>query len=317
MNEPLVSVVIPTYNSARFLPRTLEAVLGQSHPAHEVIVVDDGSTDNTQAVIEPFLDRVTYHRQPNFGGPSGPRNVGIQLAKGEFVAFCDSDDILKPDSLADAVAAFSAFPQIDFIWGDYEVIDEQDEVQRSRGMDTYQDFRASLHATDHESLGIMEPGTTYRWLLRGLFMGISAVVVRRKVLIDAGPFDETLKNSDDREMWLRVARGGACFAYLDRIRFSYRKHSGSVTNRGYLRMPSVISNLERQIPFIEQPADLDYVRRRINRCRLGYAWGLRLNGDLDQAEAAYRHALAEARTWQGLKGLMLTKLAIMKKTLAG
>jgi len=308
MGDLTVSVVIPTWNSARYLPLTLEAVLGQSVPPHEVIVVDDGSDDDTPAVIESYLDQILYVRLDNSGGPARPRNVGVAMATGDLVAFCDSDDIFASNAVESATVAFLANPEIDFVWGDYDLIDSHGHVIRKNGMANYQEFRKYLQPTGQEVLSVLEAGMGYRSLLRGLFMGISSVVVRRSTLTKAGSFDETLRNSDDREMWLRLARLGACFAYQDSVRFYYRKHDLSVTSRGYRRIPSMISNFRRQIPFIDNKEDLDYVRKRIGYYRLEYAWGLRCNGHLEEAEAAYRLALEERWSWLGLRGLVITKV---------
>ncbi len=100
MTVPLrISVVIPSYNGARYLPETLESVLGQTHLPDEIIVVDDGSTDNTAEVVLPYLGRIRYIRQAN-GGVSAARNAGLSLATGNWVAFLDSDDVWHPDKLA-------------------------------------------------------------------------------------------------------------------------------------------------------------------------------------------------------------------------
>src|SRR5437868_2002167 len=98
LKNPLVSVVIPTYNSASFLSQSIESVLQQTYDNFEVIVIDDGSTDNTEAVLSDYKDAIHYIKKNN-GGPSGARNLGIAEAKGEFIAFQDSDDLWLPEKL--------------------------------------------------------------------------------------------------------------------------------------------------------------------------------------------------------------------------
>ena len=98
---PLVSVVIPTYNSARYLSETLASVLSQTYTNFEIIVVDDGSMDNTREVVAGLKSpKVKYFWQSNSGGPSHPRNRGIELAQGHYIALFDSDDIMLPAKLA-------------------------------------------------------------------------------------------------------------------------------------------------------------------------------------------------------------------------
>src|ERR1043165_8653356 len=97
-SDPRISVVIPTYNSAPFLPETLDSVFAQTYPAHEVIVVDDGSTDNTEEVLRAYAGRITYVKQAN-AGVSSARNAAIERATGNWFALLDSDDIWKPQKL--------------------------------------------------------------------------------------------------------------------------------------------------------------------------------------------------------------------------
>src|ERR1700676_3231668 len=97
--KPTVSVVIPAYNAAEFLAEALDSVLAQTYQPLEVIVVDDGSEDETPKVVAAYAGKVTYMRKPHGGGCGGTRNVGIRAAKGEWVAFLDADDIWKPDML--------------------------------------------------------------------------------------------------------------------------------------------------------------------------------------------------------------------------
>ena len=96
--KPKVSVVIPTYNSSQFIVETLESVFAQTYKDYEIIVVDDGSTDNTKEVLQPYTSRIKYIYKEN-GGPASARNVGIKSAQGEYIAFLDSDDRWLPEKL--------------------------------------------------------------------------------------------------------------------------------------------------------------------------------------------------------------------------
>ncbi len=113
-NFPLVSVIIPVYNRDRYLAEAIESVLSQTYPAIELIVVDDGSSDRTAEVAQKYP--ITYHFQPN-GGISSARNAGIALAKGEFFAFLDSDDIWVTDKLAKQMAVFEFDPNLEAVFG--------------------------------------------------------------------------------------------------------------------------------------------------------------------------------------------------------
>jgi hypothetical protein len=148
----------------------------------------------------------------------------------------------------------------------------------------------------------------YSALLAANFIGTSSVVVKKETVLAVGGFDETLWNSDDRDLWFRLARQGSKFGFVDRVLHSYRSRSGGVTRRGTHRFPSVLRVLEKQRPHIATPAERRLLEKRIQSVRLGYAWGLRQEGDYDGARAAYQLALSERWSWTGWRGLVLTRL---------
>ena len=115
--EPLVTVVIPTYNRADYIAETIESVLSQTYRNIEVIVIDDGSTDGTAQVVAPFIPRVSYVQQEN-AERGASRNHGLRLARGKYVAFLDSDDVWLPTKVADDVAYLEARPDVGLIHTD-------------------------------------------------------------------------------------------------------------------------------------------------------------------------------------------------------
>ncbi len=119
MTAPRFSVIVPVFNGARTIGRALDSVLGQTHPAHEIIVVDDGSVDDTGAVVEGYGDRVRYLRQPN-AGVSVARNRGVAEASGDWLAFLDADDWYLPDRLRWHAQWIERDPGLDFLTGEYE-----------------------------------------------------------------------------------------------------------------------------------------------------------------------------------------------------
>ncbi len=131
---PLVSIVIPTFNSAKTLPRAILSVLAQRALSWELIVIDDGSTDNTREAVQQHLlrlgDRMLYHRQPQ-SGSSVARNKGIDLARGEYIAFLDADDEFVPSKLLRQLELFCRRPELGLVFSDFSCIDVQGNLHRS------------------------------------------------------------------------------------------------------------------------------------------------------------------------------------------
>src|SRR5690606_1176147 len=125
-NQPLVSVITPTYNRADFIGEAVESVLAQTYPNFELVIIDDGSTDNTRDILEPYLkdSRIRLFHQQN-QGQSVARNRGLEEATGEFICFLDSDNAWFPEKLEKSLKAFDHNPESDVVYGDFVVIDEQ------------------------------------------------------------------------------------------------------------------------------------------------------------------------------------------------
>lgn len=185
---PLVTVVIPTYNRAHMLPRALESVLAQTFEAFEVLVVDDGSTDDTVALMAEYEardERVRYLVQPRNAGVSAARNRGLHEARGEFIAFLDSDDEWLPTKLECQLSRFKALPHgVGLLYGGVEDVGP-------RGVRT-------VHVPEYR-------GDLFQMLLRrNVIHGTSGVMIRRAAAERAGFFDEKIPAIEDWEYWLRV-----------------------------------------------------------------------------------------------------------------
>lgn len=185
-SEPLVSVVLPTYNRASVLSRAMASVLSQSYRELELIVVDDGSTDQTRAVVERTADpRVRYLYRPN-GGPGAARNTGVAAARGQFVAFQDSDDEWLPEKLARQMDRMRASPaDIGMVLCGHREI----RPEKTR----------ELVADAHMAGGDQETS-----LLTGLWYVPPTWLVRRTALVQAGPFDESLPSCEDWDLAFRL-----------------------------------------------------------------------------------------------------------------
>jgi len=211
-----VSIVIPTHNMANYLPVALDTALGQDYPNTEIVVVDDGSTDDTAEIIRPYLPHVRYFRQQQ-QGVAAARNRALELAQGDYVRFLDADDALCPDSLAPQVDLLDRYPQVALVYGQAHVVDADGTVQGLFGPP-----RARAAAT-------VTPSTlAFRRLLRGCDICASTVMVRRAALQRVGPFQPAAVPGEDWDVWLRIA---AYFdqAYISRPLAYYRIHRNSAT----------------------------------------------------------------------------------------
>ena len=194
---PFVSVVITTYNQAGYIEATIASALAQTYPAREVIVVDDGSTDDTAARLEHFQDRIVYHRRAN-GGVAASRNSGIDAARGELIAFLDGDDLWAPEKLAVQVAAYQAHPSTGLIAVDAEVFSGDDTLRRST-------LPWKTIAPGPGDAAITS-GPFYReFVSSNLISTTSQVMVPAHVLAAVGPSDSALSISSDYDLYLRIA----------------------------------------------------------------------------------------------------------------
>jgi glycosyltransferase involved in cell wall biosynthesis len=130
--KPRVSVIIPVYQGDRFLAEAVESVLNQNFTDYEIIVIDDGSTDNSHAVLQPYYNSIHYVFQEN-QGVAAARNRGIQIAKGELIAFLDQDDFWLSDKLASQVAYFESQPNLGMVNSGWQIVNQQGDLLWNRG----------------------------------------------------------------------------------------------------------------------------------------------------------------------------------------
>ena len=192
--SPAVSVIIPTYNRAHLLRRALHSVLHQSYQNIEVIIVDDGSTDDTKIIVMSFQDtRVRYIRHDIKCGAAAARNTGIKLASSEFIAFQDSDDEWLCEKLEKQMELFiHAGPEVGVIY---------------TGFIRFEDHQAFYRPAEH----IQKSGKILRSLLNGNYVTTQAVVVRRDCFEKVGLFDEQLPRFQDWELFIRIAK---CYDFI-------------------------------------------------------------------------------------------------------
>lgn len=187
-NTPFVSVILPTYNCANFLSESVGSILSQTYHSYEIIVIDDGSTDNTKEVLHPFMQRITYINLEQNKGLPAARNVGIRSAQGEYIAFIDADDLWLPEKLQTDIEYFEKYRDAGMVYSKHMNIDEKGRV---------------LGGTPKRRL---PSGNIFIQLFSEQnFIIASSVIVRKEVFETTGLFDEQLFNCQDWDMWLRIA----------------------------------------------------------------------------------------------------------------
>lgn len=223
---PRVSVLVPTFNCAKYLGRAINTALNQTYSDFEVIIVDDGSTDETKEVVAQFGNKVTYYYQPN-KGLSVARNVTLGKASGEFVAYLDADDMWYPQKLERHIAFLDAHPECGFVHSDITVINEDDEV---------------LYPRFNQDTGRKVPvGDCIRDLVKRCHIQILTVVERRTCSEAVGNFDPRLLVAQDYFRWIMIASHGWKVGYIDEPLAMYRWRNGSLMSNRH----RLVEDIER------------------------------------------------------------------------
>jgi glycosyltransferase involved in cell wall biosynthesis len=221
---PLVSVIIPAYQAAAFIGDALDSVFRQSYRNFEVIVVDDGSPDGDELerAVAMYRQRIVYLRQEN-AGPSSARNAAIRQAKGEYLAFLDSDDVWRPECLASQIAlALASQPARDLVYSDMLVSNELMPGSPSK-------FNGRRYTEVCPSNG---PVSFQSLVLEDCQAPTSCTMVRREIAIAAGLFDESIRRAEDYDLWLRIAHRTTRMARQQKVLGRLRARPGSLSSDG-------------------------------------------------------------------------------------
>jgi GT2 family glycosyltransferase len=239
---PLVSVVIPVFNGAATIARTLDSVLRQTLEDFELLVIDDGSTDDTarivSAVTDPRVRLLSFENR----GLAASRNRGVRHGRGEFVAFIDADDLWAPDKLARQVEAMRRDPAVAVVYSWSDCIDERDEFLDS-------------------GTRIFAAGRVYEKLLAGNFMANgSTALVRTSAFASAGLFDEQLAAAEDWDMWLRLAWQFP-FACVPEVHVWYRVHGSAMSSNVPRQAAACLQVFENALARLPPSTQRDRVER--------------------------------------------------------
>lgn len=271
---PLVSVIVPTFNRAYCLARTVDSALAQTHTGIEVIIVDDGSTDGTAEMVQLRYagdSRVRYLHQAN-GGVSHARNTGIAAANGSFIAFLDSDDVWKPWKIELQLACMDAYPEVVMVWTDMEAVDPTGHVFNKAYIRTmysaYQAFGESSLFSHWQPLKEMTPtlnaivgdarfltGTLFSQMIMGSLVHTSTVLLRRECVARVRGFNEELRYAgEDFDFHLRTCREGPV-GFVDLAAIQYQRGMPDRLTRDEHRIHIAKNFLATVKPFIDNARD--------------------------------------------------------------
>lgn len=284
---PKVSVVIPTHNYGRFLAESLDSVLAQDYDDYEVIVVDDGSTDETQQVLASYDGRVRCVCQRH-AGSAAARNTAIGVASGEMIAFQDADDVWLQGSLRQRVDMLDMHPELGMVFADVTVVKGNQVLFPS-----FLKERKVLQSIEK----IAEDGDRFIFtrsvfpdLLMERFVTTPTLLIRRQCFDEAGLWDTSVQDQEDYELQIRMAKRYR-LGYINRIFAICRLHGNNITYK------TASMNAKRLAVIHRYKNDPDLsalarraLRRRISDLYLESAWSLRQGGDLGGARRHYRLA---------------------------
>jgi glycosyltransferase involved in cell wall biosynthesis len=276
-----ISAVIPAFNSAKYIEEALSSVFAQTRVPEQIIIVDDGSTDNTQKILEPYLGRIQYLYQENHG-EAAARNTGIRHASGNFIAFLDADDIWLPEKLELQMDYFGRNPQCGLVYTDMAIFDHSGVV----------------HESVKEWLGMSLPvGRVFPQLFWETLFGSGTVVCRRECFERIGFFDESFPLGCDYEMWLRLARRFE-FGCVDQPLLRYRQHSAQATRmcaspiaNGVPWEARAVRRILDLYPEIVMELGRTRVRHRLAKPYFYLACGALQSGEHKRARALLKHAI--------------------------
>jgi len=223
-----VSVIIPAYNSEKYIQETIKSVLNQTYHDIEIIVCDDGSTDKTRDLVAQFGDKVKYIYQTNSGCPVA-RNTAISLSRGQYIAFVDHDDLWLPDKLERQINAFELDKEIGLIYSDSYIL-HNNTLQVKRYSELEKQFR----------------GNTLHYLFMSNFIPILTVVVKKEVLNKVGLFDPRYLFAEDYDILLRVAEHYK-IDYIEDPLAKYRIHKNGLHHMREYSLPEDIMLLKEVI----------------------------------------------------------------------
>lgn len=291
MKRPTVTVIVPSYNHGAFLQATLDSIHAQTWPQLEVIVVDDGSTDDTLNILEPWRERGVRVVRQDHQGASAARNRGIELASGEFIAFLDSDDLWpRTDMIEAALALFAADPEIGWTFGDAQAFEQTGGVMSF--IDAPYLLAGGYYATPITTAErrSVTPGDLCN--NDRFFIPTGTLLIRKRCFDEVGGFDAGLKMFEDTDMWMRLLRYP--LAFFPSVLLLRRVHGHNISHRRWAHLEDLQTLFERY-DLAAHGVSFDFHAARAHYGTGREAWRQR---DFSKAAQAFGDSLRHRWAWK-------------------
>lgn len=256
MNYPLISVILPTFNRADLLSGAVNSALNQSYSHFELIIWNDGSSDNSDEVVHSFQDpRIRYFFDHNHG-KSFALNQSIQRSEGDYVAFLDDDDRWLPGKLNLQMQLFKDKPELDLVFGNFRNIDLVNG-REGIGFDQNAIGLRELSTTKISENTYFIAGGFLKGLARSNFIAFDTVMIKRSFLDEIGVFNEDLKRAEDFEFWWRFGLAGGKVGYVENMVMNRFKHANSLSSQSLESIDNYVKSLDTcaELSIIKQKND--------------------------------------------------------------
>jgi len=282
-----ISAVIPAYNSQDFILDAILSIQRQTHPVDEIIVIDDGSSDDTQQIIQNQAKDVIYIRQKN-QGPSAARNAGIKIAKSEWIAFLDADDQWTEDKIATQLSTLSLSPELHLIAGDMQEIGLNNEIITQSVLEKHnllEKFQSNKSLPIKNALAE---------LVTKNFIPTGTVLVKRTSLIEAGMFNTAIRFGEDLELWAKIASKHP-ITCLPEILMLRRLHGSNATSCTSLMLADLVKVMQSIIIYARHPLFMQHIsaNKLVADAWADLAYWHFTNEEFNLARAAYWNSIKE------------------------
>ncbi len=320
---PKVTVITPTYNAAEYIAETIESVLGQSLTDLEMIVVDDGSSDGTVAILDSYAARDArlriIRRSKPSGGPTIPKNSALSLVRSGYVCFLDHDDYFHADKLELMCRGMDQHPDWVAAFHDVQLV-SGDKAPHAGTYLSNADFKqaaaAYLTAEGDDCFTCSEDFYIFMSLRYAAIHTVSVIVAPERLLVDPVSFRARFKGSDDTDLWLRLGAQGR-IGYIDKVLSYYRIHGNNLSLDTLAMTANAVAVHEDNLLRVRERMNADQLgqyRRKIAAYQGDLAYQFERKGRYRDARAQYRRMLTQGNMTRALRGIAKTTLLQLLKT---